>query len=235
MSPRSRKRSRSRGRRHGSYLLLLVVVAVAAFVAGGAGGLDHLRDLLDRPGTQAGSGADIDVDRARRMLAELEVGEWASMAGYSRDRFSHWLTVDGCNVRQQVLARDGEGVETDDECRVVAGTWHSPYDGLTLSDPAEVDIDHVVPLANAWRTGADGWDDDRRADFANDLELPQLRAVSAVANRAKGDQDPSQWRPPERGYWCRYAHDWVTVKHHWGLRVTAPEKQALADMLDTCG
>lgn len=235
MSPRSRRRSRTRRRSPGWYLLWLVVVAVAAFVAGGTGGLDQLRDLLDRPGVEPGSGADLDVDRARRMLAELEVGEWASTADYSRDRFTHWLSVDGCDVRQQVLARDGEGVEMDEECRAVAGTWRSPYDGRTLTDPGEIDIDHVVPLANAWRTGADGWDDDRRAAFANDLERPQLRAVSAVSNRAKGDQDPSQWRPPERGYWCRYAHDWVTVKHHWRLRVTGPEQEALADMLDTCG
>jgi hypothetical protein len=235
VSPRARSRSRSRRARHSRYLLWLVAVAVAAFVAGGAGGFDQLRDLLAPPGGRATSDAGVDADRARRMLAELEVGEWASTAGYSRDRFAHWLTVDGCDVRQRVLVRDGEGVETDEECRAVAGTWYSPYDGVTLSDPAEVDIDHVVPLANAWRTGADRWDDDRRAAFANDLERPQLRAVSAVANRAKGDQDPSQWRPPERSYWCRYAHDWVAVKHHWGLRVTAPEKQALADMLDTCG
>jgi hypothetical protein len=92
-----------------------------------------------------------------------------------------------------------------------------------------------VPLANAWRTGAAGWEDERRADFANDLDTPQLIAVSASSNRAKGDQDPSQWRPPERAYWCRYAHDWVAVKHHWQLWVTQDEKDALAEMLDTCG
>ena len=73
-----------------------------------------------------------------------------------------------------------------------------------------------------------------RVDFANDLTRPQLIAVSATSNRAKGDQDPSQWKPPKRGYWCEYAQDWVAVKHHWELSVTSEEKAALEDMLDTC-
>jgi hypothetical protein len=213
----------------------IVLVAVAAFVAGGAGGLDYLRDLLPESGPESGSGRDVDVDEARRQLAELEVGEWSSMRGYGRDRFPHWLTVEGCDVRQTVLARDGEDVEVEDDCRVVGGTWHSPFDGETLTDPGSIDIDHMVPLAHAWRTGAADWDDDRRAEFANELDTPQLIAVSATTNRAKGDQDPSQWKPPERGYWCRYAHDWVAVKHHWQLWATQDEKDALADMLDTCG
>lgn len=213
----------------------MTLVVVAAFVAGGSGGLDYLRDHLPQPAQDPGSAADVDVEGARRQLDELDVGQWAAMQGYSRDRFEHWLTVDGCDVRQTVLARDGEDVETDDDCRVVDGTWHSAFDGETVTDPGEIDIDHMVPLANAWRTGAADWDDDRRAGFANDLDRPQLIAVSATSNRAKGDQDPSQWQPPERGYWCRYAHDWVAVKHHWELWVTQEEKDALADMLDSCG
>jgi hypothetical protein len=248
-SPRNRSSSRKRGtpakwRRRRRQLVLVAAVAVVAFGVGASAGLDGLRDLLPEdaeigladPGgaTPGGSSADVDADEARTLLAELEVGEWADMRGYSRDRFSHWRTVDGCNARQTVLARDGEDVEVDDDCRVVAGTWYSPFDGFTTDDPGDIDIDHLVPLANAWRTGAADWDDDRRADFANDLDTPQLIAVSATSNRAKGDQDPSEWKPPERGYWCQYAHDWVVVKHHWQLRVTGEEKDALSDMLDTC-
>lgn len=234
MSPR-RRRSAA-GRRFRS-VLLLVVAAVVVGTGLAGGGLDYLEEMFGGAGQAGGGGsiADLNLDRARTQLDELEVGEWASMRGYSRDRFSHWLTVDGCDVRQTVLARDGEDVETEgDDCRVTAGTWHSAFDGATLTDPADLDIDHMVPLANSWRTGAAEWDDDRRADFANDLDTPQLIAVSATSNRAKGDQDPSQWKPSERGYWCQYAHDWITVKHHWELRVTQEEKDALADMLDTC-
>ena len=236
MSPsRSRRRSKRGRRRRG---VVLSVAAVALLVGAAAGGYDYIADLLPDSLQNGGSGTanqGVDADRARTQLEELETGDSASMRGYSRDRFPHWRTVDGCDVRQTVLARDGEDVETDDECRAVSGTWHSPFDGETFTDPGEIDIDHIVPLANAWRTGAADWDDERRADFANDLDTPQLIAVSASSNRAKGDQDPSQWQPPERGYWCRYAHDWITVKHHWELRVTQEERDALDDMLDTCG
>src|SRR5690606_146491 len=178
-------------------------------------GTDWLDDLLDPPDGGPGAGPTEasdpgravagDADRARRMRSEHEVGEWAPTLGYSRDRVAHWRSVDGWLKLQTVLRRDGEDVVVDDECRVRSGRWYSPYDGQTLTDPGDLDIDHVVPLANAWRTGAAAWDDERRADFANDLERPQLVAVSATSNRAKCDQDPSQWMPPQRDYWCQYA------------------------------
>jgi hypothetical protein len=110
----------------------------------------------------------------------------------------------------------------------------SVYDDRVLSDPADVEVDHLVPLANAWRSGADKWTDAQRGAFANDLVRPELAAVSASANRAKGDQDPSQWKPSSRDAWCQYAKDWVEVKHFWRLTVTDRERAALADMLETC-
>jgi hypothetical protein len=210
---------------------VLAGVAAAAFLY--FGGLERVQELFPEQ-VEASPDGSVDVDLARERLAGLEVAGWDSMRGYSRDRFPHWRTVDGCDVRQTVLARDGEDVETGDDCEVVDGTWDSVYDGRTVTDPGDVDIDHTVPLANAWRTGAGDWDDERRAEFANDLDAPQLLAVSATSNRAKGDQDPSQWRPPEDGYWCRYAADWVAVKDAWELSVTEDERDALAVMLDTC-
>ena len=77
---------------------------------------------------------------------------------------------------------------------------------------------------------------DRRqtVQFANDLADPQLLAVSASANRAKGDQDPSQWKPANHAYWCTYARSWIAVKAHWQLTITQAEKTALIDMLGTC-
>jgi len=105
---------------------------------------------------------------------------------------------------------------------------------MVLNSPTKVEIDHLVPLADAWRSGASRWTTAKREDFANDLDHPQLVAVSATSNRAKGDQDPSTWRPKETGKWCEYAKDWITVKTAWKLTVTAPEKAALADMLEKC-
>lgn len=232
----ARKRTRPRTT---FFSVLIVLVAVAGL--GWYGGGDWLSEQITGESGQAtagppdtSAGGAGGADTAREQLAELAVAEWASMRGYSRDRFSHWRSVDGCDARQTVLERDGENVTMDEDCRAVSGSWFSPYDGQTLTDPSDVDIDHTVPLANAWRTGAADWDDERRADFANDLDRPQLLAVSASSNRAKGDQDPSQWKPPQRDYWCQYAQDWIEVKYYWELWVTEAERDALADMLDTC-
>ncbi len=171
---------------------------------------------------------------ASEKLGELTVASAGSMKGYSRNRFPHWRdTGKNCDVRDSVLKRDGEDIKFSG-CNVVAGRWESVYDGRVFTDPSDVDIDHMVPLANAWRSGADEWDDGKRGDFANDLTRPQLIAVSASSNRAKGDQDPAQWKPANRSYWCQYAESWVTVKHHWRLTVTSAEKVALKEMLEGC-
>ncbi|MET8371437.1 HNH endonuclease family protein [Micromonospora profundi] len=171
---------------------------------------------------------------AAQQLGELTVAEAGSMKGYSRSRFPHWRnTGKNCDVRDTILQRDGEDVKLSG-CNVVGGRWESVYDGRSAADPSDVDIDHMVPLANAWRSGADEWDDAKRGDFANDTTRPQLFAVSASSNRSKGDQDPSQWKPANRSYWCQYAEDWVAVKHYWRLTVTSAEKSALTDMLEGC-
>jgi hypothetical protein len=176
-----------------------------------------------------------DPTSARQQLAALAVGGTQSMSGYSRTRFPHWIDQGGgCNTRDLVLKRQGQGVTATSTCKITHGSWLSPYENQTYTDPQKLDVDHVVPLANAWRSGANLWTDARRQDFANDLTRPQLRAVSLTQNRAKGDQDPSQWKPPNHTFWCEYAEDWVAVKHFWALTVTAAEKTALIDMLGTC-
>ncbi|NJC72829.1 HNH endonuclease [Planosporangium thailandense] len=187
--------------------------------------------VSDSP-TSAASG---DASQARADLDALTVAAPRSMAGYSRDRFPHWTQQgNGCDTREYVLKRDGTSVTTSTSCHATGGKWLSPYDHKTVTDAAKLDIDHVVPLANAWRSGANAWTDDKRSQFANDLTRPQLVAVSLTTNRAKGDQDPSQWKPPYQGYWCQYAENWITVKRYWQLTVTTAEKQALVDMLGTC-
>jgi hypothetical protein len=189
--------------------------------------------VVTDPGVGASTSAS--AGPATQQLAELAVGTWASMAGYSRDRFPVWADQGGgCNTRDVVLKRDGTGVTANEHCTIKGGHWVSPYDNKPTADPQSLDIDHMVPLANAWRTGASGWTDQVRTQFANDLTRPQLLAVTATINRSKGDQDPSQWKPPNRGYWCQYATRWIAVKHYWKLIVTVTEKAALTDMLGTC-
>lgn len=203
-----------------------MVAALAVALAVAASGCE----VVDEPeAAPSGGGGNVG-----QMLDQLTVASAGSMKGYSRNRFPHWRdTGKNCDVRDSVLKRDGKDIRFSG-CNVVAGRWESVYDGRTFTDPSDVDIDHTVPLANAWRSGADEWDDAKRGDFANDLTRPQLIAVSASSNRAKGDQDPSQWKPANRSYWCQYAEDWVTVKHHWRLTVTSAEKAALSEMLGGC-
>jgi hypothetical protein len=102
----------------------------------------------------------------------------------------------------------------------VSGRWRSYYDGIEETVPGKLDIDHVVPLAEAWRSGASSWTASDRKRFANDLTDPQLVAVSYSSNRSKGDKGPEEWRP-RRAAWCLYARWWVRVKSVWNLRSTA--------------
>jgi hypothetical protein len=92
------------------------------------------------------------ASEASTQLAGLRVAVQGPQTGYSRDLFPHWITVSGtCNTRETVLKRDGSGVVTDSSCVSTSGSWFSPYDGATWSLASDVDIDHMVPLSNAWK------------------------------------------------------------------------------------
>ena len=173
--------------------------------------------------------------KTRAAIRHLKVAAPLSMKGYSRDRFPHWISQgDGCDTRDRVLIRDGRHVAVGPGCRIISGSWRSFYDRVTVTSSSRVDIDHVVPLANAWRSGARRWGDDSRRDFANDLEDSQLIAVSASSNRSKGDQGPEAWKPPRHVAWCLYSRWWVQVKRHWRLAVTRSERTELRRMVTTC-
>ena len=159
---------------------------------------------------------------------------------YDRDDWKHWSDADGdCqDARQEVLiAESVTPVEFTDaeQCRVASGEWIGPFTGESFTDPGDLDVDHMVPLANAHRSGASGWPADLKEDYANDLIYDgHLIAVKAGANRSKGARGPEEWMPPDQSYWCQYAIDWIVIKDAWGLSATQPEVSALEDMLDTC-
>ncbi|MFI5979886.1 DUF1524 domain-containing protein [Streptomyces sp. NPDC051555] len=177
----------------------------------------------------------VTVQVARTQLAALKVAPVGSMSGYSRDKFTHWIDQGSkCDTRETVIKRDGKDVTLNTDCKAASGTWRSLYDGVTITDAGKLDIDHMVPLAAAWRSGAAAWDPQRRKEFANDLVRPQLIAVSASSNRSKGDQTPDSWQPTDKSAWCQYGRAWTTVKSTYGLTVTEAEKQMLTTMLDTC-
>ena len=178
---------------------------------------------------------------AGALLAQLRIVDGAaSPPGYSRDLFPTWLDLDGngCDARDDTLIAESlvpAQVTYSDGCDVVSGRWLSIYDGLEVTEPSDLDVDHLVPLAEAWRSGAHAWEAVRRAAFANDLTFPDhLIAVTASTNRSKSDSPPNEWRPPQQETWCRYANAWVTVKMNWSLTITTAERDALGQMLDTC-
>ncbi|KAF1916289.1 hypothetical protein BDU57DRAFT_529387 [Ampelomyces quisqualis] len=175
------------------------------------------------------------ASEARTQLAGLTVAVQGPQTGYSRDLFPHWITQTGaCNTREQVLKRDGTNVVTNSACASTSGSWFSPFDGATWSAAADVDIDHMVPLSNAWKSGAASWTTARRQAFANDLTNPQLLAVTDNVNQAKGDKGPEDWKPPLTSYYCVYSRMWIKVKSVYSLTITSAEKSALTSMLGTC-
>lgn len=211
--------------------MLVSLAALTAVLATATGCQPVPTDQQDSGGSAAGAAAAAD---AAALLEKLPVAKAGSMRGYSREKFPHWRsTGENCDVRDTVLKRDGTKVKVSG-CNVVAGSWRSVYDGATLNSPTKVDVDHVVPLANAWRSGASAWTTAEREDFANDVDRPQLISSSQNANRSKGDQDPSTWKPKVTSIWCEYAEDWIEVKTYWKLTVTTAEKSALTDMLEKC-
>ena len=168
-------------------------------------------------------------------LAALTVAAESHQSTYDRDLFPHWITITGsCNTREQVLKRDGTGVTVDSSCYPTSGSWRSPYDGATWTAASDVDIDHMVPLAEAWQSGAWAWTTSRRQTYANDLGGPELWAVTDNVNQSKGDQDPATWQPPRTSFRCTYARSWIQVKWFYGLTVDSGERSALRSMLGTC-
>jgi hypothetical protein len=156
--------------------------------------------------------------------------------GYSRDNFRHWVDADGdgCSTRQEVLISEADDpVTVGSGCSLSGGRWFSYYDQVSWTDPGDVDIDHMVPLAEAWDSGARSWSAGVREAYANDLgDSRSLVGVTDSVNQAKGDQDPREWMPAAER--CRYVREWVAVKHRWRLSVDSAEKSALSSLVSGC-
>ncbi|MEU6646071.1 HNH endonuclease family protein [Saccharomonospora sp. NPDC046836] len=205
----------------------LVSLLLAALVAAITWWTQQSGDASDSPET----GATTDAVAALDQLASLQVRPEDTGNRYDRDDWPHWSSQgNSCNTREIALQQQGQDVRTDDECRAVAGTWLSSYDGVVMHDAGEADIDHMVPLAEAARSGSRQWTREQRAAFANDLD--QLLVVTARSNRQKGDQDPATWLPEQDR--CGYAAHWVRVKAKYELSVDQAEHEALEAVLTHC-
>jgi hypothetical protein len=171
------------------------------------------------------------------LLSQLVIEEEFE-GGYDRDLFPHWIDADrnGCDARREVLIVEAVvRPVVGERCSLTGGSWYSAFDGVTITNASDVDIDHMVPLKEAWDSGAHAWDRDRRRAFANDLDLPEaLIAVSQSSNRSKGAKDPAEWLPPLVSYHCQYVRDWMVVKIKWELSVDAREFNALRSVAAGC-
>jgi len=161
--------------------------------------------------------------------------------GYDRDLFGgDWADVDrDCqNTRAEVLIAESQTpvtFTTASSCTVATGQWLDPWSGALNTTASALDVDHTVPLANAWRSGAWSWTPEQRAAYANDLvDDAHLIAIPAGENRSKGDDGPEGWRPPAQSAWCAYARVWTAIKAKWNLTATAAEWSALLEMAATC-
>ncbi|MFI1677034.1 HNH endonuclease family protein [Streptomyces sp. NPDC020607] len=173
----------------------------------------------------------------RAALKALHVKE-EDRTGYQRTAFKHWVDADkdGCSTRAEVLLDEAvTAPERGAKCKLSGGRWYSEYDDQYVHGPSGLDIDHRIPLAEAWDSGAKGWTAAERREYANDLgDSRALIAVTAKSNRSKADQDPATWMPPADGNRCEYVSQWIAIKTRWKLAIDPSEEAALAENATRC-
>ena len=156
--------------------------------------------------------------------------------GYNRALFKHWIDADkdGCDTRAEVLIEEAvTKPKVGSKCALTDGKWFSAYDGVEVTSASKLDVDHMVPLAEAWRSGAWKWSSSQRQAYANDLsDARALIAVTLSTNRSKGDKDPSLWLPAKEQ--CTYTENWIAIKVKYSLTVDAKEATKLNSLVNAC-
>lgn len=174
---------------------------------------------------------------AREVLANIPVELESQTGGYDRDLFAVWIDADGdgCDTRDEVLLAENVGPAdfASAGCIPIPGLWRSGYDGVDITDPSQLDVDHLVSLKEAWDSGAWSWTPERRIAYANDLtDGRTLVTVSATSNRSKGDRDPSNWIPEDDRAVCQFVGDWIAVKARWSMSMDQSEHGRLRNLID---
>jgi hypothetical protein len=184
--------------------------------------------------------ADVSYKDQKAALATLKIADEVR-TGYKRTLFKHWITISragqiGCDSRKSVIIDEALVKPTIGKgCSLTGGKWLSIYDNVEVTDAAKLDVDHMVPLAEAWDSGASAWTDLKRQQYANDMTDPRhLIAVTGASNRSKSDQDPSDWMPTNKTYACEYITNWISIKVRWSLSIDSKEKTTLESYVKTC-
>ena len=158
---------------------------------------------------------------------------------YDRWLYKHWIDVDrdGQRTRTEVLIQESLIPVTlsSNGKKVTTGLWVGPYTGLVTRSPSDLQIDHMIPLREAHKSGAHAWTEQQRQDYANDMtNANHLIAVRGRSNSSKGARDPAEWMPPNRAYWCEYLENWVKIKQNYGLSIDRVERDALKFGFSVC-
>lgn len=228
-------------------LLIISICAIVCAVVLVAIALVTSRDTSSKQPTLTSSYPSSSEPPLKK-LSSLPVKGRAPRTDYERELFgAPWsddVTVEGghngCDTRNDILRRDlsGAGFQPGNSCVVLSGVLNDPYTGeaiLYQHEPealSPIQIDHIVPLLDAWQKGAQDWDDLTRRNFANDPL--NLQATTAEMNQEKGSGDAATWLPPNKSYRCTYATRIVDVKVRYRLSITADERAALAFLLNDC-
>lgn len=231
-----------------NFLIGLATAAIIIAVGVGAIAMSLARERGE-PAAPAiaieGIGADADADVATAEIQTLTLvvrdsADPADLPEYNREHWGDWEDADrDCqDTRQETLiAESVPAVQYEDErgCRVASGRWRGAYAGGTFTNPRDLQVDHMVPLGDAHRSGAWQWSAARKRAYFNYLDYPNhLIAVDGSQNQSKSDDSPDEWKPPLERYHCQYALDWLNIKHRWGLSATRAEVGALREMLAAC-
>ena len=217
-----------------SYRMRRIIAVIVLLLLAGAGLASQPVGQYELPLTGGGSTYEVPPS-----LEALAVKGRAPKTGYERRQFGDgWQMMNGCDMRNIILARDLEDEVISDDCKVQSGALSDPYTGKkimfvrgeTTSD--DVQIDHVVALSDAWQKGAQALTDEQRVAFANDPL--NLLAVEGKANQDKSDSDAASWLPPNKGFRCEYVNRQVRIKQKYSLWVTSAEREAIARILSTC-
>jgi hypothetical protein len=155
----------------------------------------------------------------------VHFGRWVNN---SKDSFCY-------STRTKVLIRDSlKPVIFNDTntCTVDTGEWQDPYSSEVLMSPQEIQIDHMVPLKDAYISGAYDWTYRKRCLYGNYLGYKNhLIAARSIENSQKGDETPEKYMPPTSDYKCIYLKDWLFIKAVWGLSMSKSESLAISDLI----